>query len=287
MRATDFIDEMALSTYKTMGDFDKPGPFQGTDKKLVPHPKNIEKATQFFEKTPYDFRLFFSNIPGTGKYSEYGPMTSEEIKKVFGTEADSILQDSGDAITVVFVGNKGDRKVMLTPWMMAHRFGHAIQAGVRKNRGWSAWGEAEKHFFTTINSTLGEYYGKVDRGPSSYLGRPKSEQMNNNLTPEYNALFNAIGTQRSSRSSEIRRPYEFLYELFAQYLGTGKVTLNPLPTNLTYGRKAWGNPTNFMNIKPEFRDESDRAHASEMLAADMQMMFDDVLSSSVGQIFVM
>jgi hypothetical protein len=50
MRATDFIDEMALSTYKTMGDFDKPGPFQGTDKKLVPHPKNIEKATQFFEK---------------------------------------------------------------------------------------------------------------------------------------------------------------------------------------------------------------------------------------------
>lgn len=287
MRATDFIDEMALSTYKTMGDFSKPGPFQGTDKKLVPHPKNIEKATQFFEKTPYDFRLFFSNIPGTGKYSEYGPMTPDNIRKVFGPEADTILQDSDDAITVVFVGNKGDRKVMLTPWMMAHRFGHAVQAGVRKNRSWSAWGEAEKHFFTTINSTLGEYYGKVDRGPSSYLGRPKSEQMNNNLTPEYNALFNAIGTQRSSRSSEIRRPYEFLYELFAQYLGTGKVTLNPLPTNLTYGRKAWGNPTNFMNIKPEFRDESDRAHASEMLAGDMQMMFDDVLSSSVGQIFVM
>jgi hypothetical protein len=281
------LDEMALSTYKTFGDFSKPGPFRGPDKKLVPHPKNIEKATKFFEKTPYDFRLFFSNMPGTGKYSEYGPMTPEEIKKVFGPQADSILQDSGDAITVVFVGNKGDRKVMLTPWMMAHRFGHAIQAGNRGNRGWSAWGEAEKHFFTTINSTLGEYYGKVDRGSSSYLGKPKAEQMNNNLTPEYNALFNAIGTQRSSRSGEIRRPYEFLYELFAQYLGTGKVTLNPLPTNLTYGRKVFGNPTNFMNIKPEFRDESERAHASEMLAGDMQMMFDDVLSSSVGKVFVM
>jgi hypothetical protein len=283
----DDLDEMALSTYKTFGDFTKPGPFQGADKKLVPHPKNIEKATKFFEKTPYDFRLFFSNMPGTGKYSEYGPMTPEEIKKVFGPQADSILQDSGDAITVVFVGNKGDRKVMLTPWMMAHRFGHAIQAGNRGNRGWSAWGEAEKHFFTTINSTLGEYYGKVDRGAGSYLGKPKTEQMNNNLTPEYNALFNAIGTQRSSRSGEIRRPYEFLYELFAQYLGTGKITFNPLPANLTYGRKAWGNPTNFMNIKPEFRDESERARASEMLAGDMQMMFDDVLSNSVGKVFVM
>jgi hypothetical protein len=42
-----------------------------------------------------------------------------------------------------------------------------------------------------------------------------------------------------------------------------------------------------MNIKPEFRDESDRAHASEMLAGDMQMMFDDVLSNSVGKVFVM
>jgi hypothetical protein len=286
--AKNDIDEMALSTYKTFGDFTKPGPFQGPDKKLVPHPKNIEKATKFFEQTPYDFRLFFSNMPGTGKYSEHGPMTADEIKKVFGPQADAILQGSEDQITVVFVGNKGDRKVMLTPWMMAHRFGHAIQAGNRGNRGWSAWGEAEKHFFTTINSTLGEYYGKVDRGPgSSYMGRPKSEQMNNNLTPEYNALFNAIGTQRSSRSGEIRRPYEFLYELFAQYLGTGKVTLNPLPSNLGYGRKAWGTPSKYMNIKPEFRDESERAHASEMLAGDMQMMFDDVLSSSVGKIFVM
>ena len=48
--AEDTVDEMALSTYKTMGDFDKPGPFTGADKKLVPHAKNIEKATKFFEQ---------------------------------------------------------------------------------------------------------------------------------------------------------------------------------------------------------------------------------------------
>ena len=85
MRANEFItestvDEMALAKYQTMGDFDKPGPFTGPDKKLVPHAKNIEKATKFFENTPYDFRLFFSNIPGTGKFSEYGPMSPEEIQ---------------------------------------------------------------------------------------------------------------------------------------------------------------------------------------------------------------
>lgn len=261
-----------------MGDFTKQGPFTGADKKLVPHHKNIEKATQFFEQTPFDFRLFFSNIPGTGRYSEHGEMDPEALKIIFGKDAEEIINGSSDAINVVYVGNKGDRKVMLTPWMMAHRFGHAIQAGARGKKEWSAWKEAEKHFFTTVNGLLNDYYSKIGRSG----GDLKYE-----LTPEYNALFNAIGTQRSSRSGEIRRPYEFLYELFAQYLGTGKVTLNPFPTNLTYGRKAWGNPTRFMNIKPEYRDETERKYAAEVLAHDMEIMFNDVLSNSVGKIYVM
>jgi hypothetical protein len=42
-----------------------------------------------------------------------------------------------------------------------------------------------------------------------------------------------------------------------------------------------------MNIKPEFSDENERKNAAEILARDMEMMFDDVLSSSVGKIFVM
>ena len=39
-----------------------------------------------------------------------------------------------------------------------------------------------------------------------------------------------------------------MYELFAQYLGTGKITLNPFPTNLTYGRKVFGKE---INTNPE------------------------------------
>jgi hypothetical protein len=277
----DELDEMALQTYKTMGDFSKPGPFTGADKKLVPHPKNIEKATRFFEQTPFDFRLFFSNISGTGKYSEHGPMSPDQIRQVFGQDADEIINGSEDAITVVYVGNKGDRKVMLTPWMMAHRFGHAINAGAR-NKNWTAWGEAEKYFFQTVNALLEEHYGKAYRGANTYRTEIKWD-----MTPEYNALFNAMGTQRSSTSGQIRRPYEFLYELFAQYLGTGKVTLNPLPTNLTYGRKVFGNPTKYMNIKPEYRDEGERKQAADSLAYTMELLFNDVLGDSVGKIFVM
>ena len=285
MRANEFIientvDEMALKQFTPMGDFNKPGPFKGVDKRLVPHPTNQLKTQKFFEKTPYDFRLFFSNIPGTGKYSETGPVTPEQLQQMFGEQAQPIIDGSEDAITVVFVGNSGDSKVMMTPWIMAHRFGHAIQSGVRKNGGWSTWAEAEKHFFTSVNTMLEEYYGKA-----TPTGFGTKAPMKTDLTPEYNALFNAIGTQRSSRSGEIKRPYEFLYELFAQYLGTGNVTFNPLPSNLGYGRQVFGNPTKYMSIKPEHRD--DAADATQTLANDMHYMFDDVLSNSVGQIFVM
>ncbi len=273
----DELDEMALSTYKTFGDFTKPGPFRGADKKLVPHPTNQLKAQKFFEQTPYDFRLFFSNIPGTGKFSEHGSMGPNEIRNSFSKEvADQLITGSEDSITVLFVGNKGDSKVMMTPWIMAHRIGHAIQAGERLTAG--TWRAAEEHFFRGINQLLKEFYG-VEKY-NLFKTKPNWQ-----LSQQYNALFNAIGTQRSSRTNKITRPYEFLYEMFAQYLGTGKITLNPLPKQKDYGRKAWGRSTQSLRMKPGQEEET--KYTTEVLARDMELMFDDVLSSLVGKIFVM
>jgi hypothetical protein len=178
---------------------------------------------------------------------------------------------------VVFVGNKGDSKVMLTPWMMAHRIGHAVQAGVRMSGGHSAWKEAESHFFRGINQLLKDFYGKG--GNNRY-----DTEANWAMSREYAALFNAIGTQRSSRTGQIRRPYEFLYELFAQYLGTGKIELNPLPKKQEYGRKAWGRSTQSLNLRG---DEEESKYTTEVLARDMEIMFNDVLGELVGKILVM
>ena len=274
------VAEAPLADYQPIGDFDKPGPFRGADKKLIPHPVNQLKAQRFFEKTPYNFRLFFSNIPGTGKYSEYGIMDPDTVKIIFGDAGEQIVAGHENAITVVYVGNSGDSKVMLTPWMMAHRLGHAIQVGARgqmRNQQ-QPWKAGEDHFFGQVNSMLEEYYGKS--------GQPGGN-LKVELTPEYNALFNAMGTQRSSRSGEIRRPYEFLYEIFAQYLGTGTVTFNALPANLGYGRRVWGNPSRYLNIKPEYRDETVRKQAAEVLSYDMELMFNDALSNVEGKILVM
>lgn len=272
------VNEAPLADYQPMGDFTKPGPFRGADKRLVPHPTNQLKTEKFFEKTPYDFRLFFSNIPGTGRYSEYGPMEPRVIQEIFGANAQQILAGHEDAITVVFVGNKGDSKVMLTPWMMAHRIGHAVQAGTRLAGGRGAWREAENHFFRGINQLLKDFYGK------SSNNRYDSEA-NWALNKEYAALFNAIGTQRSSRTGQIKRPYEFLYELFAQYLGTGRIELNPLPKSKEYGHKAWGRSSQSLRMAPGAEEES--KYTTEVLARDMEIMFGDVLSELVGKVLVM
>jgi hypothetical protein len=283
MKIRDIISEAPLADYQPLGDFTKSGPFTGADKKLVPHDVNQLKTAKFLQNTPYDFRLFFSNIPGTGRYSEYGPMNPEDVQKVFKQYAPQILNGSQNAITIVFVGNKGDAKVPLTPWMMAHRFGHAIQSGVRKQ--WQGerhgmWPDAEMHFFGTVNRMLENFYGRT--ATMGYRTEVKPD-----LTAEYNALFNAMGTQRSSRSNKIKRPYEFLYELFAQYLKDGKITLNPLPVNLGYGRQAWGTPTKYLYLKQEYRDEETRQSEAMYLADSLSEYFAEVVRDSVGKIYVM
>lgn len=279
----DPIDEMALAKYQTFGDFNKPGSFTGVDKKLVPHPKNIQKATTFFEQTPYDFRLFFANISGLGKYRETGPVRHWTLRQMFNKEqADEIINGSEDAITVIYVSNVGDRKVMMTPWIMAHRFGHAIQAGSSLDSTWNAWAEVERHFFSQINQILAEYYG-LRRATDLYSDR----SINWNVSREYSALFNAIGTQRSSRERQINRPYEFMYEMFAQYLKTGTVTLNPLPDRIPYGKMVFGRPSQYLTLKPEVRNDPNTKYITDTLGNDMAILFSDVLSSAVGKIYVM
>jgi hypothetical protein len=280
MKATEFLSEAPLTDYVPV-DFDKPqGQFKPVDKRLIQHPVTMKKVEKVFARIPYDVRLFFINKAGLRSQRETGARSAEDIRKILGKDAEQILKNSEDTITILFIGNYGADKVMMTPWIMAHRFGHAIQAGTRynTNNDTNAWLAAEQHFFRGINKLLKDFYG-IEKNNIF------STKINWNLQKEYTALFNAIGTQRSSRTGQIKRPYEFLYELFAQYLITGSVKLNPLPKKKDYGRKAWGRSTKSLNMKPGSEEES--KYTTEILAHDLEILFNDALSNSVGKIFVM
>jgi hypothetical protein len=98
-------------------------------------------------------------------------------------------------------------------------------------------------------------------------------------------LFHAIGTQRSSRQELLQRPFEFLYELFAQFLQTGKIKLNMLPSNIPYGSSKWGRK-NSMNANPDV-PEDDVNDDIYGLMNTMPFLFEDVLSACMNHIFVM
>lgn len=67
---------------------------------------------------------------------------------------------------------------------------------------------------------------------------------------------------RSARTNKIKRPYEFLYEMFAQYINSGNIKLNAVQGILD-------------------QDQAD------MLARDFGYYVDMVLGNAVNKIFLM
>jgi hypothetical protein len=87
---------------------------------------------------------------------------------------------------------------------------------------------------------------------------------------------------KSARDSKIDRPFEFYYELFAQYLKDGKVTFNRLqPTivkgSAAYGRKEYARTQNIEEVN-DILDGIER---------DFGYYAEDVLGGCVGNIYVM
>lgn len=275
MRLHELVSEAPLTDYKPLGDFErgKGGFRHDVDKKLVTNPVVIGKVQKFFSRTPYDIRIFPVQVRGGARWVEYGEVDRDTLVKAVGEDnAQRILTgQSPDNVTIVFTNNTGAERIPLTPWMMAHRIGHAI----RKGGAAIAWEQAYKHFWTQLDEIMRDYYGlRVERG-SYNVSNPD----------QYRAMIDAIGTMRSARQKTISRISEFPYEMFAQYLNTGEVTFNPAPQRLVGRKQAWGNPQVLRNITPEKQQEA--SQALETLSRDMELMFNDVMSNAQGRIYVM
>lgn len=281
MRLQDLFED-PISDLDHLGDFTKPGPFRNQlDKKLATHPVALEKIRNFFQNTDWDIRLYFCNISGTGKHAESGLVSDLELEIIFGEEiTKKLTADRDDQITMVFLGNSGVERMPFTPWVIAHRMGHAINASTGSASRSNAaiyWQEAEWRFFKNVNEILRDVY-KI----KTYNERTLIYER----TPEYRALFNSIGTQKSSRDHKINRPFEFLYESFAQYLHTGNIAYNPLPRQLSFGKQAWGNPTRYLMADSGISDE-ELADASWRIANNLEANFYNVMDACCSEIFLM
>lgn len=229
---TPKLNEAPIGDYELVGkwgDKEKSHSFShAVDRKMIQHPVAVRKARKKFGLTEHILNFYFVNLPGARKFAEYGLIEPEELMKIMPQAAEEILGREGqpDGINVIFVGNAGDNRVPMTAWIMAHRIGHAIQATTRKS-GRSqtevalSWKEYEDDFKDFMGNILENVYDwDLPRNFSFFSKDDKA------LTK----FFEAIGTMRSARQGNFGgRPYEFLYELFAQHITQGKISFRELP----------------------------------------------------------
>lgn len=278
------ITEAPIVDIEPLGDFDKPGGFRSpVDKRIVTNPAIHSRARKFFSRSPYDFRIYPINVPGGSKFLETGQVSMDWLEKNLPVAAQKLQEvpQKQDEIVVFFTSNIGAEKVPLTPWMMAHRIGHAFRASRKNDSGINtAFDYVEKEIFEFFKMVLQNLYNKqisieVGIGFFPLIQKPITR-----------ALFANIGTMRSARSvNQYNRPYEFIYEMFAQYINTGEIKFNTLPESFRYSDPRGGPLRNFARANPE--EISDYNYELQSFGSTLEYYFDSILSSAQGKIFVM
>ena len=272
------LKEAPLGSYQTFGfddDAKKTSFHDPRDFSLVKNPINIQNVKNMFKNSPVDFDLFFVNKPGLRKFTEERKVNYEFLVTPYpnglGLNPNEFTLNT-DNISIFYVSNVAAQKVPMTAWTIAHRVGHAI-ANTTQFREYSDWLERR------VKQILQDAYGvKEKRGEFNQILYSRKYQ----LIMGY--FFEAIGTMRSAREGKLHlRPFEFYFELLAQYLKDGKVTFNSLPEKLIVGH-AYGKKQ-FMRINPEKQDDYD--NYLKNIEHDVCGYLEDALFSIKGDIFVM
>lgn len=231
------IEEAPIEDFKHLGNWNKTSSFGKVDKALLTSPKGVEKIKNAFSKTDTHFNFYFLNDYKISKdHAERGVVTPDELKNIVGEEISSQIKFEPGVVSVVFLGNYGAEKKMMTSWIIAHRIGHAIAATDRRNftsyksnkAVKSQWEYFINEIKDMINNIILPAYGKEGWYMRDIMG------LFNDREREifFSKLFNKIGTFKSARDGKITRPFEFIYEMFAQYLMTGQIKFNDLPTHI-------------------------------------------------------
>jgi hypothetical protein len=273
MNFKEFIQEMAINSFVKVGDWEssakKKYGFDHIDAKILNNKKATEKIHRSWSNSKNNFDFYFVRTKQAYKHVEIGQVSSEWVRNNLSLD----IEPKEDSITVIFTNNTGSEKIFISAWTLAHRLGHAI----RRDKTF------EKHFNDEVRRDFDEIlqyvYGiSIDRY--------------NSLRPDYEkqrkAIFLAVGTMKSARNNILRNSDEFVYELLAQYIISGKITFNDLPRSLIVDRKmAWGRPnyrTKNMVDETAYKEYNEMLHSN---AVKYEYNLDTIFNGLEGLMFVM
>ena len=274
IKLKEILLEVPVDVFQTVGDFDRGASFRDKrDRALIKNPITLTKVKDFFKNTSSDFDFYFVNLTGRRRFAEKGPVPESFVFDAYprglGLTPEQLRNGSfnDNNITVFFVGNSAAEKIPMTAWTIAHRFGHSIK---------------NEYAFVVLKDWLNVSLHEAMKHYNINTGFDKSDPNKPVKSWLFTSFFNQIGTMRSAREGKIRSPYEVYYELFAQYLKEGKITLNPLKPQIrkqygSYGREEHAYTQNIEEVNEILSD----------IERDFSYYAEDVLNSCVGKIYVM
>lgn len=288
------MDEAPLGDYELVGnwgDKEKSHGFRhAPDRKMVQNPTAVNLTRKKFGNTEHMLNFYFVNLPEATKHSETGFMTPEQLQQAMPKAWPQIAAraqeaDHENAINVIFVGNTGFQRMNMTPWIMAHRIGHALAASER-GQGWGnkrtgAWQDYERDAAEHFSNLLNQVYNwPIQKGDFWFGGRDSGQDKS------LAKFFEAIGGMRSARKGKLGgRPYEFLYEMFAQHVLTGELTFRELPQSFGTRNGRWYRVGNDEESQ-DFKEMWDR-DLNWWVADQLGSYIDNTLYSAEGKFLVM
>lgn len=276
---TEGLTEAPISDFQLVGDFEKSSSIRKpVDRKLLSNEKAVRKITAQWARTEQDFNFYFVNMPEARGKTEVGMVSPEWLAENL-PKTTEVFKYERDAINVIFTNNSADQHIPMTGWIIAHRLSHAMDRLDQVH----LVGEARNRILEIMGAILRDGYNLKSAPDSVRSWRSARQFQNINWDIVYRRFYEAIGTMRSARERKIRNEFEFLHELFAQYLLTGKIRFNPLPRHFSF---RIGNE----NSGASMQNENDMDYYNgllEDLAEELGYTIDNILGSCVGKIFVM
>lgn len=240
------LSEMPITNFNLIGKWkpeDRKYGYSDKDVGILTNQRAVDKIHRKWSNSKENFDLYFVKAPKAHTFTNVGMVDSEWVKKNLNLD----IPANPDSITVIFTNNKGDEKVPMTAWTIAHRIGHVISKD--KNFEYQMAKEITRDF----DGLIKHYFPGMQ------------------LTPE--KLARHIGTMKSARDNNLRNFFEFAFECVAQYL--------------TAKKGIYFNPIENTKLKLPSEKAEDFNYELISLAEKYNQYLTDIFVGFFGEIFVM
>lgn len=280
------LHEMPITSFNKVGDWGEDDPKRGWDKPsigILNNERGVQKIIDAWKNSPVDFDLYFVKQKGAWMQKFEGEVTEQWVKENLNLD----IKPRGNSISVIFTQNQGGLTVPMTAWIIAHRLGHALEAGSRRSQMFSkgsspgTYSYMEAQIRQDFIYLLEEVFG-IEKPYSGFNTTGRGSDIDKWMLK----LMSAVGTMKSARNNKVANTAEFIHELFAQTIINGKVKFGSFPKQLV-AKYAWGRPSDarYSSARDDDIYQADLDSRLEAMADHYTHMVNQVLKEAVGRMF--